>query len=64
MRNGHGHVVKMPFGAGTKHYVAVLALAMVYNFYPIRTFIIWSNEAQAFKALQLWHFLFYQGLFL
>ena len=52
MRNAHGHVVKMPFGAGTKHYVAVLALAMVYNFYLLRMFIIWSNEAQAFKALQ------------
>ena len=48
MRNAHGHVVKMPFGAGTKHYVA----AMIYNFYLLRTFIIWSNEAQAFKALQ------------
>ena len=24
MRNAHGHVVKMPFGAGTKAYVAEL----------------------------------------
>ena len=50
VRNAHGHVVKMPFGAGTKAYVAVLALALVYNFYLPRTFIIWSIEAQAFKA--------------
>ena len=48
MLNAHGHVVKMPFGAGIKHYMAVLALVMVYNFYLQRTFIIWSNEAQAF----------------
>ena len=25
VRNAHGHVLKMPFGAGTKAYVAVLA---------------------------------------
>ena len=25
VRNAHGHVVKMPFGAGTKAYVAMLA---------------------------------------
>ena len=25
VRNAHGYVVKMPFGAGTKAYVAVLA---------------------------------------
>ena len=24
VRNAHGHVVKMPFGAGTKQYMAVL----------------------------------------
>ena len=50
VRNAHGHVVKMSFGAGTKAHVAVLALALVYNFYLPRTFIIWSIEAQAFKA--------------
>ena len=31
-------------------YVAVLASALVYNFYLPRTFYIWSIEAQAFKA--------------
>ena len=46
----HGHVVKMPFGAGTRQYVAVLPYASVYNFYLLRMFIIWSNEAQVFKA--------------
>ena len=25
VRNAHGHVVKMPFGAGTRRYMAVLA---------------------------------------
>ena len=50
MRNAHGHVVKMPFGAGTKAYVAVQAKALVYNFYLPRMFFIWSIEAQAFKA--------------
>ena len=50
VRNVHRHVVKMPFGAGTKAYAAVLALALVHNFYLPRTFIIWSIEAQAFKV--------------
>ena len=25
VRNAHGHVVKMPFGAGTRQYVSLLA---------------------------------------
>ena len=58
MRNTHGHVVKMPFGAGTKRYVAKLASALVYNFYPLRTSIIWSNEAQLFKPVSYGIFYF------
>ena len=50
MHNAHGYVVKMLFGASTKQYVAVLAQALAYNFYLLRTFIVWSNEAQALKA--------------
>ena len=31
MHNAHGHIVKMPFGAGTKINIAMLALALVYT---------------------------------
>ena len=48
---------KKPFGAGTKRYVALLALSLVCYFYLLRTFITWSNQAQAFRARKLWHFL-------
>ena len=34
----------------------LLALALVCNFYLPRTFVNWSNNAQVFKARQLWHF--------
>ena len=57
MRNALAHV-KKPFGAGTKRYVAQLALALVCYFYLIRAYITWSNEAQALKARKLWHFYF------
>ena len=52
VRNMHGHVEKMPFGAGTRRYVALLAhdQALIYNFYLPTTFIIRSNDEQAFKA--------------
>ena len=33
-----------------------IALALVCNFYLIRAYINWSNEAQASKAHNLWHF--------
>ena len=58
MHNALTHVEKKPFGAGTMQHVAQLALVSVCYFYPPRTFIIWSDEAQAFKACKLWHFLF------
>ena len=47
MRNAHGYVVKMP---GTNRYMALLAQALVCNFYLLRTFIIWSNEVQLLKG--------------
>ena len=56
VRNMLAHVEKKPFGAGTKQYVAQLALTSVCYFYLLRTFIDWSNEAQAFKARMLWRF--------
>ena len=44
--------------AGTKRCMVLLALALVFNFISTKKFINWSNKAQAFKAHQLWHFLF------
>ena len=56
-RAWHTHTrIKKLFGGGTKRWVVLLALASVCNFYLLRTFIIWSFKAQAFKALQLWNF--------
>ena len=40
-------------GTGTKHCMAILTFALVGIFYLLRTFIIWSIKAQAFKAHQL-----------
>ena len=47
----------MPFGAGLKRCVVLLASTLVCNFYLLRAFVTWSNEMQEFKVCQLGHFL-------
>ena len=42
--------------ACTKQCVALLILALACRFYLPRTFIIWSNKAQALKVRRLWYF--------
>ena len=49
---------KKPFSASTKGCMVLLALALGYLFYLIRTSIICSYIAQSFKVGKLWHFLF------
>ena len=50
MCNAHGHVVKMPFSAGTKRYMTCWLKLWYITSTNQGGFIIWSNEVQAFKA--------------